>query len=359
MKKVGLGVAGLVALLVVVLGVGYAWASSTAASVLAQRFEAHTIDFPVPFPLTDTELAALRAERTPEPEPPPVEAATQETSDATEPSEEVAAPLVDVLADVDLDALALERAVERGRHLVNARYACIECHGDDFGGGLMVDDPMVGSLHGPNLTGGEGSRVADWSVADWDRAVRHGVFPDGAPSFMPAEDYQRMSDRELSDIIAYVRSFPAVSRVVEPPRLGPLGTFLLATGQLPLSVMLIEDHQSAHATAPPEAAPTVEFGRHLAGVCTGCHRADFRGGPIAAGPPDWLPGANLTPHAEGLEGWTFEDFRTVMREFRRPDGTELRPPMTLMQRYIANMTDVELEALWAYLQTLEPQPTGT
>ena len=48
-----------------------------------------------------------------------------------------------------------------------------------------------------------------------------------------------------------------------------------------------------------------------------------------------------------------------MREFRRPDGTELRPPMTLMQRYIANMTDVELEALWAYLQTLEPQPTGT
>ena len=61
MKKVGLVVAGLVALLVVVLGVGYAWASSTAASVLAQRFEAHTIDFPVPFPLTDTELAALRA----------------------------------------------------------------------------------------------------------------------------------------------------------------------------------------------------------------------------------------------------------------------------------------------------------
>ena len=108
---------------------------------------------------------------------------------------------------------------------------------------------------------------------------------------------------------------------------------------------------------PPATEPTAEFGRHLVAICTGCHREELNGGPIAAGPPDWLPAANLTP--TGLEGWSYDDFATAMREMRRPDGTELGMPMALMRRYTANMTDVELQALWAYLQSLEARPTGT
>jgi hypothetical protein len=48
-----------------------------------------------------------------------------------------------------------------------------------------------------------------------------------------------------------------------------------------------------------------------------------------------------------------------MRDMRRPDGSEIRAPMSLMARYTANMTEVELRALWAYLQSLDPRPTGT
>lgn len=364
LKKVGKVLGVVVLVLVLVVAGAYGWASWKTSSLLSQTFEAHEVDFPIPFPLTEEEIDALRQERLaamPPVEAPAVEPAEADGAEGEEPAAEPEPPppAPDPLAGVDLDALALERAVARGRHLVEARYACIECHGDDFAGGTMVDDPMIGSLHGPNLTGGQGSRVADWSPNDWDHAVRHGIFPDGKPSAMPAEDYQRMSDRELSDIIAYIRSFPAVSQTMAPVSLGPLGTVLMATGQLPLSVTVVESHDTPHAVLPPEAAPTAEFGEHLAGVCTGCHRADLRGGPIAAGPPDWLPAANLTPHADGLAAWSYDDFRTAMREFRRPDGTELRAPMSLMQRYISNMDDTELEALWAYLQSLEPQPTGT
>ncbi len=48
-----------------------------------------------------------------------------------------------------------------------------------------------------------------------------------------------------------------------------------------------------------------------------------------------------------------------MREMKRPDGSALGMPMTLMERYTAKMTDTELRALWTYIQSLEPLPTGT
>jgi hypothetical protein len=45
-----------------------------------------------------------------------------------------------------------------------------------------------------------------------------------------------------------------------------------------------------------------------------------------------------------------------MREGKRPDGTEIKPPMTLVLPYVQNMTEVELEALWMYLRSVTPVP---
>jgi mono/diheme cytochrome c family protein len=220
----------------------------------------------------------------------------------------------------------------------------------------MVDDPMIGQLLGPNITTGTGSLTLDYTPADWDRAVRHGVLPDGRPSAMPAEDFQLMSDQELSDVIAYIRSMPPVDNEVPPKRLGPLGKVLLVTGQIQIAALTMASHGEAHAALPPVAEVSLDFGRHLAGVCVGCHSADFSGGPIAGGDPSWAPARNLTPHEDGLAGWSYEDFETALREGRRPDGSALLAPMTLITPYSANMTDVEMQALWAYLQSLPPTP---
>ena len=225
----------------------YGWASVTSASLLSRTFQTHAIEVPVPFPLTVGELSELGIEQ-------------------------------------DLgNEIALVRARERGQHLVEARYGCVECHGQDFSGGVMLDAFPLGTLLGPNITTGEGSVTVGYTARDWDRIVRHGVKPDGTPAAMPSEDFQLMSDQELSDIIAYVRSRPPMFGEVAPVRLGPLGKFLLATRQLPLSADLIGSHDVAHAAYPPETEVSAEFGRHLAGVCTGCHRQDLSGGPIAAG----------------------------------------------------------------------------
>ena len=343
--------AGVVAALigVPVLGLGgfYGWASITTSGKMDRTFKVHDVDFPIPFPLSDAELAQLRTERAAL--LPPTEALVDPAGAL------VATP--DPLVGVDLNAIAAERAVVRGKHLVEARYACGECHGANFGGGKMVDDPIVGHMLGANLTLGKGSRTLDYKPADWDHTVRHGVKPDGHPTVMPAKDFFAMSDHELSDIVMYIRSLPPVDSTVDPVAFGPLLKVLVATGAAELSVDVHPtNHEGAHVVEPPPEAPDAAFGAHIMKACTGCHRADFSGGPIAGGPPDWPPAANLTP--KGVGDWKFEDFQRALRDAKKPDGTELKQPMKDMTRLAANMSDVELQAMWAYLQTLPPTETG-
>ncbi|HEY6194072.1 MAG TPA: cytochrome c [Candidatus Eisenbacteria bacterium] len=318
MKKLLKIVGALLAGLVAVAACGIAWASITTQRLRAQTFQTHSVDFPIPFPVEPAEVSALG------------------------------------LAPDAARQLAQERAIARGKHLVTARYTCIACHGATFGGGVMVDAFPIGRLLGPNLTLGAGSRTADYQPRDWDRIVRHGVLRDGHPAVMPAVDFQRMSDQELSDIVCYIRSLPPVDNTVPRSTFGPLGNILVATGKIQFSASEIASHTPPHLVYPPAASASAEFGKHLTAICMGCHGPDLSGGPIAGGDPSWPPARNLTPDATGLEGWTYDQFVNALTASRRPDGTALRSPMKEVAAYGKSMTDSERQALWAYLQSLPP-----
>jgi mono/diheme cytochrome c family protein len=319
MKKLLKILASLVGLVLILAGAGYAWASVATSRKLAQTYPVHAHDFAVPFPLSDADAAAV--------------------------------------PEADRARVATARAVERGRHLLQSRYACTECHGKNLGGGTMIDAPVMGRILGPNLTGGRGSRTAGYKPADWDRIVRHGVLPDGRPAAMPSEDFQQMSDEELSDIVACITSFPPVDHQVPAPTWGPIGKMLIATGRLPLAAEAVAS-RTTHPVSPPPAAASVEFGKHLAGICMGCHRENYGGGPIVGGDPSWPPARNITPHAEGLASWSYDQFAKALRDGVRPDGTALKPPMTLVTPYAKQFTDVEVQALWTFLRSLPPVPTN-
>lgn len=248
-------------------------------------------------------------------------------------------------------------AIERGRHLVTARYACAACHGADLAGGVMIEDPAIGSVRGPNLTSGRGGVTAKYRMADWDRIVRHGVKPDGKPTLMPSEDFFKMSDAELLDIVAYVRSVPAVDAEVPPPRLGPVGKVLVALGKLPLSAE--RQPSGEHPALPPAAAESAAFGEHLAATCLGCHRGNLAGGRIPFGPPSWPVAANLTPHADGIGGWSYEQFEQSLLQGVSKDGRKLSPPMAEVVQGTKNMSVTERKALWAYLRSLPSTATNT
>jgi mono/diheme cytochrome c family protein len=350
MKRVLLALAGLVVLLALGAAAGLGWASHEAATRLQTPVASHTVDVPMPWPLSEAELEALRAERA----PPAVEAtALVNVGGAGGPVE-----AVDPLAGVDLDALALERSIARGQHLLASRYPCLFCHGSDGGGGIMVEDPALGSFLAPNLTLGQGGVTADYAMADWDRIVRHGIKKNGYPAVMPSVDFFSMSDQELSDLVAALRALPPVDKQMPAVSLGPIGKVLIATGKLPTSASRLPDHQAAHPALPPAVEDAVAFGGHVAQTCAGCHGLALTGGPIVGGAPDWPPAKNLTPAEDGLAGWTYEQFDALLTTGKRPDGTATRAPMAEVQGVATKMTADERRALWAYLQSLPPKPTG-
>lgn len=243
--------------------------------------------------------------------------------------------------------------IDRGKHIAETR-GCVECHGKDFGGAMVMDNPAMGRIHGPNLTRGRGGLAPDFSANDWELAIRHGVTRDGRGLFlMPSEDYAGFSTRDMDDLVDFMYSLPPVDRESVPLRIGPVARALMLAGKIQLAADKIE-----HATVTPSTvvpAVTAEYGKYLAASCTGCHGANLSGGKIASGPPDWPPAANLSPSGD-LPKWSEPDFIAALREFHRPDGRPLNP---VMPHSFGKLNDIEVKALWTYLQTIPAAATGS
>jgi cytochrome c553 len=245
-------------------------------------------------------------------------------------------------------------AIERGRHLATTR-GCTECHGSDLGGNEVINNPMVGKLHGSNLTRGVGGLPANFSDSDFVRAIRHGVTRDGRPLvLMPSAEYATMSDEDVGTLIAYLKSVPAVDRPRGPVSPGPVLRLMMVLDKFKLSAAEIDHSATQIASITP--AVSVEYGKYLASSCVGCHGPNLSGGKIPGAPPDWPGASNLTPHSTAqIAQWNEAQFLEALRTRKRPDGTMIDP---VMPAAFAQMTDLELKALWAYISTLPPVITG-
>jgi mono/diheme cytochrome c family protein len=102
------------------------------------------------------------------------------------------------------------------------------------------------------------------------------------------------------------------------------------------------------------ATATVVYGHYLATVasCMSCHGAGLSGGPLPGGGP---PSQNITP--TGIGKWSDADFVHALRTGTRPDGSHISTAMPWP--HYAKMTDTELAALYKYLRSVPPRPTGT
>ncbi|MFD2270923.1 c-type cytochrome [Undibacterium arcticum] len=102
-------------------------------------------------------------------------------------------------------------AIARGKYLYDSR-GCMECHGAQGAGRVVVDDPNGMHIRSPDITTGTGGVVAGYTESDWVRTIRHGITPQGHAVFlMPSEDYNRLTDADLAALVAYVRSLPPVA----------------------------------------------------------------------------------------------------------------------------------------------------
>jgi len=245
--------------------------------------------------------------------------------------------------------------LERGKHLAESLGACFGCHGANGGGGKGEDMMPIARMEPVNITAGKNGALATYSDGELARLITHGIRRNGTSvRFMPSGDFSWWPDADVDALISYLRTLPPVDSGPSVAEIGPVGKILDRLGMMSLDTARRIDH--AHQPTAPAPEPTAAYGKHIASLCQGCHGATLSGGPLPGAPASLPTPLNLTPHATGLQGWTFAEFEKVLREGIRKNGQPLKPFMPVESTKKFN--DTEMKALWAYLQALPPVEFG-
>jgi mono/diheme cytochrome c family protein len=255
---------------------------------------------------------------------------------------------------------------KRGEYLVTAG-GCVGCHtaqdkdAAPFAGGRELKTPF-GTFYGPNITPHPQAGIGRWTEADFIRALREGVRPDGAHYFpaFPYPSYTKITDADLRDLWAYLRTLPPNARANQPHDLRfPFGLRFLVAGWKWL-------YFTPGAFAPdPKASPSVNRGAYLVqalGHCGECHTPrNSLGGPrkdrtLAGGKgPEGKGVPNLTPTR--LKKLSDAEVRDFLLTGMTPDGDVTGDTMgEVVTNTTSKLTPEDLAALIAYLRTLPPVP---
>lgn len=249
----------------------------------------------------------------------------------------------------NVDVPGDDASLARGEHLVNT--FCRECHTADLSGQTFIDEPPIGTVYAPNLTG----LAETHSKEELVLAIRHGLDGDGRPLLvMPAESFIHFSEEDLGAVIAYLQTVPRAGEELPERQLHPLGRVLAGAGLLDGSLPATYIDHDQPFPEMPDVGANVAYGEYLARFCQGCHGPELAGGQ----PPD--PSSplapNLTPGGE-LGNWTEDDFITAIRAGMTPDGRQLNPEF-MPWPSIAKLEDQELAALWIYLESTPSRETA-
>lgn len=253
-----------------------------------------------------------------------------------------------VALDTDFTVPADPASIAEGERLARIHGCYNGCHGDQAEGGLFFDDFVFGSMKAPDLT----RAVHALSDAELERVIRHGVRKDGSPVYvMPSSSFYYMSDEDLGDILAFLRSLPRTDGPEVAFRPGPLARVLIGFEQFEPAAVTI-DHDAPRST-PGENADPMTRGRHLAmTACTECHGMDLQG---SEGPPE------TTPSLWIVASYSPDEFHTLLRTGTPRDGRDLRLMDDVARKRFSNFTDDEIDALHIYLSlglTQQPPPSA-
>lgn len=232
-------------------------------------------------------------------------------------------------------------SLTRGEHLSRI-HGCIDCHGDQLDGRVFVDDPPF-RVVASNLTSGAGGVGQTYDATDFDRAIRHGLRPDGSPLLiMPSAAYNRLSDGDAADLIAYLQQLPAVDNELPPTHVRTLGRVLSAFAIDPAFEVRTMRSMTPAQVDRDEAG----YGAYLTSItCAYCHGDDLRGGVSPT--PGSPPAPDLAP--AGL--WPYADLARALQSGVTPAG-RMMDPQFMPWTFTRHMTPDEVRAIHVHLATL-------
>jgi mono/diheme cytochrome c family protein len=265
--------------------------------------------------------------------------------------------------------------LERGEYLAYHVMMCMDCHAErDWSifsgppieatlgaGGELFDRTMgfPGVFYSRNITP---AALSDWTDGELYRLITTGVRKDGSVIFpvMPYMNYGKMDPEDIKAVVAYLRTLEPVQASWPDSEIDFPFTLILPT--LP---------QEADPQPIPMPSDQVAYGKYLANAaaCAECHtnfeKGKFVGEYMAGGRSFQFPDGsilatpNLTPHITGLGHWTSEMFVQRFKIFEDsnyvPQKVQPGEFQTMMPwAMYAGMTTEDLEAIFAYLQSIDP-----
>jgi mono/diheme cytochrome c family protein len=246
---------------------------------------------------------------------------------------------------------------------------CVGCHTQatkdpkdavPYAGGRALKTPF-GTFYGPNITPHPQAGIGKWSEADFIRAMREGRRPDGAHYFpaFPYPSFTGITDADLRDLWAYLRTLPPSGRASQEHELGVLYRWRFAVGFWKWLFF------NPGPMAPdPKRTAALNRGDYLVnalGHCGECHTPrNFMGGPkrdrLLAGTdkgPEGKAVANITPAR--LKKWSDGEIRDFLQTGMTSDGDVTSETMgEVVTNTTSQLTPGDLAALIAYLRSVPP-----
>jgi mono/diheme cytochrome c family protein len=278
----------------------------------------------------------------------------------------IVAALTLMLLSGAIPAVAEEDAVSRGEYLVRAG-GCFSCHtvaGEEkLAGGRALATPF-GAFYSPNITPDPETGIGRWTDAQFLRALREGVRPDGANYFpvFPYPSFTGITDGDALAIKAYLFSLPPVHRENRPHDVSfPFSWRFLQTGWK-LLFFTPGPFQPA-----PDRNVTYNRGAYLVTAlahCGECHTprnflGATRSGQRLAGTPDGPDGQlapNITPDPDtGIGKWEKDDIVELLRTGTTPEQSKVKGAMReTIDDGLKYLSDSDLEAIADYLFAQPP-----
>jgi mono/diheme cytochrome c family protein len=264
--------------------------------------------------------------------------------------------------------------IEQGRYIATAS-DCIACHstsgGKPFAGGLSMATP-IGALYSSNITPDKATGIGNYSLNDFDRAVRHGIRKNGDTLYpaMPYPSYAKITDDDLRALYAYFMhgvepvaqadraseirwplsmNWPlAIWRKSYAPAVEPLVLSKYQSAALARGAYLVQGLGHCGTCHTPRANTMQELAQDES------HPAFLAGGPVIDG---WLA-VNLRGNpAGGLGRWSEQDIVDTLSKARNAHAAVIGSPMAdVVQHSTQQMTPDDLKAIAAYLKSLAPGP---
>jgi mono/diheme cytochrome c family protein len=256
-------------------------------------------------------------------------------------------------------------AIARGAYLADAA-DCVACHTDSehggwaYAGGRALATPF-GAFYSPNITPDPETGIGRWSEAQFLRALREGVRPDGANLYpvFPYTSFTKIADGDARAIWAYLSSLPPVREANRGQDL----SFPYSWRPL-LTLWKWLFFEPGPFRLDPQRSALDNRGAYLVNAlahCGECHTprnwlgasegSRFLSG--AAQGPDGKPVPNITPDPEtGIGNWSEDDIVGVLEDGHTPDLNYVTGAMAEVVKSTAKLSGADRQAIAVYLKSV-------